>query len=114
MRKRVENYIPKALLAVEHCNIAKDGGIVPKQFNGYISAFGASLRQAGVLATWLFYGNENSSSEEERSKVIAAIEYILGKEVVRNDGSVNAKRDEIEDAATALKLAIRTFKLTKE
>ena len=114
MRKQVERFIPKALAAVEFCQIANGRGEVPKQFNGYISAFGASIRQAGVLATWLFYGNPQSNSEEDRAKVLQAIEHILEKEVVTNHRKLNATRDEIEDAATALKLAVRTFKLTKE
>ena len=114
MRKRIEKLIPRAIDAVDACDIADAHGVVPSQFNGYIASFGASVRQAGLLATWLFYDNAQSGSEEDRSRVLRAIEYILDKEVVPDKRQVNASRDEVEDAATALKLAVRTFKLSKE
>ncbi|SFV51944.1 CRISPR-associated RAMP Cmr5 [hydrothermal vent metagenome] len=110
-RKQIEAFIPKAFEAIEKKKIAKNGEI-PKQFNGYIASFGASIRQAGLLATVLFYANENSGAEEDRKKVVQAIEHIIGKSIVV-DNSVDKKiRTEVEDAATALKLAVRTYKLT--
>jgi len=110
MRKRIENYIPKALEVIKELNIANSNGEVSKQFNGYISSFGASVRQAGLLATVLFYANANSNAEKEREKVVTAIEKIINKNIQQN---INDKRlkSEVEDAAVALKLAIRTFKL---
>lgn len=111
MRSRIERFIPRAIEAVSECGIATEGE-VPKQFNGYIAAFGASVRQAGLLATWLFYSNENSGAEENRGKVLEAIEYIIDKSVLGHSGEVAVSRDEVDDAAAALKLAVRTFKLT--
>ncbi len=115
MHKKIDKYIPKAIEAIEEVGICDKDGVVPSQFNGYISSFGASIRQAGLVPTYLFYGNANSNSEEERSKVIEAIEKILGKELVI-DGKQNpaVSRRDVEEAATALKLAVRTFKLAKD
>ena len=110
MRNRIESYIPRALEAIEKFHIANNGG-VPKQFNGYIASFGASVRQAGLLATVLFYANEQSNAEEDRKKVIEAIEYIIEDEIVKNNRVERSIRAKVEDAAVALKLSVRTFKL---
>ena len=112
MRKQIESYIPKALEAIKNLNIANKNGEVPRQFNGYIASFGASVRQAGLLATTLFYANEQSSAEEDRKKVIDAIEYIIQEPIITQNTTVDRKtRQKVEDAAVALKLAVRTFKL---
>ena len=110
-KKRIESYIPKALKAIEELTISNNGEVA-KQFNGYIASFGASVRQAGLLATVLFYGNANSNSEEDRTKVIQAIEKIIGHEIIEHNNIIaKDTREEVEDAAAALKLSIRTFKL---
>jgi len=113
MRREVEQYIPKAIRAIEDLKIVNKNGEVAKQFNGYIASFGASVRQAGLLATVLFYGNENASAEKERKKVVEAIEFIIGHNIINNDNCSVEKstRAKVENAAVALKLAIRTYKL---
>lgn len=110
MRSRIETFIPRAVEAVSRCGIEKNGE-VPKPFNGYIASFGASVRQAGLLATWLFYSNADSGAEEDRTRVLRAIEHILNKAVVEEKRKVVVSRDEVDDAAVALKLAVRTFRL---
>ena len=113
-KRRIEKFIPKAMEAIEKHGIAKDG-TVPRQFNGYISSFGASIRMAGIVPTVLFFKNSDNA-EEAREKVVEAIETILGESLIDDDNLPNRRvgRDAIEDAATALKLAVRTFKLSKE
>ena len=106
MSRQVEAYIPKALEAIESLNIANDSGEVAKQFNGYIASFGASMRQAGLLSTVLFYSNANSNAEKEREKVVTAIEQIISPATLTHEN-----RAKVENAAIALKLAIRTYKL---
>jgi CRISPR-associated protein Cmr5 len=113
MNKRIEDYIPKAIAALENQKIVKNGS-VPKEFNGYISSFGASVRQAGLLATILFYDNANSNAQEDRTKVIRALEQITSESLNKNTKTTPALRANVEDAAIALKLALRTFKLIKE
>ena len=113
MNKRIEGYIPSAINALEELKIVTNGS-VPKEFNGYISSFGASVRQAGLLATILFYDNANSNSQEDRTKVIRALEKITGDSLNKNTKTTPLLRAKVEDAAIALKLALRTFKLTKE
>ena len=111
MSKKIEKYVPKALEAIVKFEIANNGE-VPKQFNGYISSFGASVRQAGLLATVLFYANEQSNSEEDRKKVIEAIEHIIGQKIVKENNTIDpSTREKVQNAAVALKLCVRTFKL---
>jgi len=118
MNKRTEAYLPKAFEAIEKLKIVKDDTI-PKPFNGYISSFGASIRQAGLLATVLFYSKKNNEDgqigpEEDRYKIVDAIEMIIGKTILTSESTVRtAIRAEVEDAAIALKLCIRTFELVK-
>jgi len=105
-----EEYLKKAIESVKKVGIIRDG-YVPKEYNGYISTFGASIRQAGLLATILFFENESSNALQDRKKVLRAIESILG--IPQNSIKNNLDRDKIEMAAVALKLAIRTYKLKK-
>lgn len=111
MRRAVEQYIPEAIKAIEELKIVNGNDEVAKQFNGYIASFGASVRQAGLLATVLFYGNANSSAEKEREKVVKAIEIMIGHDIINNNSVEKSTRAKVEDAAVALKLAIRTYKL---
>ena len=60
-----------------------DSGIVnrnnysyPSAFNGYISCFGASLVQAGLLPTVIFFERPDSGAEQERHLVILALKLI--------------------------------------
>ena len=105
-----DEYLKKAIESIIEVKIFRDG-YVPKEYNGYISTFGAAIRQAGLLATILFFENDSSNALQDRKKVLRAIEYILDipQKSIRN----NLDRDKIEMAAVALKLAIRTYKLKK-
>ena len=110
MRVKKE-YLEKAIKAVKEVGIYKNN-CVPKEYNGYISSFGASIRQAGLLATILFFENTSSSASQDRTKVLRAIEYIL--DLPQNSIKDNLDREQIEMAAVALKLAIRTYPLKKD
>ena len=107
-----KEYLKRALDSVREVGIYnKNKDCVPKEYNGYIASFGASIRQSGLLATILFFENESSKAMQDRRKVLRAIEYIL--EIPQNSIRNNLDRDKIEMAAVALKLAIRTYKLEK-
>jgi CRISPR-associated protein Cmr5 len=107
-----KEYLKRALESVKKVKIYnEEKNCVPKEYNGYISSFGASIRQAGLLATVLFFENTSSSAAQDRSKVLRAIEYIL--ELPQNSLKDNLDREKIEMAAVALKLAIRTYPMKK-
>jgi len=115
MIKRVEKYLSVAIESVEKY-IAKDGKVA-REFNGYISSFGASVIQSGIKPAVAFFENNNSNAKSARENVPKAILYIIAKKddsllkyVLDNDN--RNTRDKILDAASALKLAVRTFKFT--
>lgn len=106
--------IKRANNALHSCKIIKDGKY-EKEFSGYISSFGASIVQSGLLATVIFYGNEESQAKE-RKKVVEAIEYIIDieKSALRNNLLNDASNEKellkkVTEAAVALKLALRMY-----
>ena len=117
MKKRIEKLIPDAIKVVGDKLKNKDNKI-PSEYNGYISSFGASIIQSGLVPAVAFYANENSKSDQDKYKLLEAI-----KELMKIDTSLlkyvcdnnNQKTKEyIMDIATALKLAIRTYELEKD
>lgn len=133
--RKIEKLLPSALAAATKLKIAKEGenkGKISKQFNGYISSFAASIINAGLLSSIMFYSQSKEKTEAEREKLIEAIEYILKsessnilksndslikvvEELIKNNNTekVSRLKAEILYASTALKLAIRTFPKTK-
>lgn len=126
MNKKLEKMIPYAFEAVEKAHLVKNGAI-SKQYNGYISSFGASVVQSGMLLALIFNHRETERSEKDKKKLMDAIYYIVKE--VRNDKSTPHKnllvyfrnasekkrlKNQTLDAATAIKLVIRTFKLTDD
>ncbi len=114
---------------------------VPKEFKGYISSFGASIIQAGLLPTLAFYSDKSADSKSKRwillqllaqmvetipswknkleeSKANKAsnekilLEHALWLESKDQLKELRAFKQTITDAAIALKLALRTYKLT--
>lgn len=132
MQYRVDHYLPKAFEAIVKVNI--DGkvfishdGTIPKEYKGYISSLGANIIQAGIKAAITFYEAKETGSKSDRRLVNAALKYIL----TNNNSAIEHFSDcaltqvlsgltddvkqqkalEILDAATALKLALRTYKM---
>jgi CRISPR-associated protein Cmr5 len=125
---KIDKLIPAAIDAVKLHVITNNE--VPKEFNGYISSFGASMISSGLLPTMVFFSQEGKG-KGNRTSVIKAIEAILKSKfpdffkpnqtlldvIVQNvpqnnyDARLVAK---IQDAAIALKLAIRIFPKSKK
>ncbi len=136
MNEKINNLIPKAIQAIENSGIVHDD-VVAKEYKGYISSMGASIIQAGLLATLAFYQND-SGKKADSSNLLKAIlvlikpnnstETNLIKYVIDNSikpqingnlvsvGDLDPDKlyvleEEVSDALIALKLAIRTFKI---
>ena len=120
-KKRVDRCIPHAINAIIEEGICKDNKI-PKEFKGYVSSFGASIVQTGLLATIAFYANTNANTKEQRDLVPAAIYSILIKDGLDTskgnyknlfeyvaDNNTKIVKDKICDAMISLKLALRSF-----
>ncbi len=121
-KNRVEELIPKAMESVEKFIIKNNS--VASEFKGYISTFGAGIVQNGLLSTLAFYENKSANTNEDRSSLLKAIFYLIDKKsmeefeesllkyVLEKDDRDYIK-EEIVNAAIAIKLALRTFPVKK-
>jgi CRISPR-associated protein Cmr5 len=111
---RIESLIPQVLTVLK--DEFKDNKI-PKEYNGYISSFGASVMMSGLKSTIAMFENQNAHTQEDRVKLMRIIFRVLTNNqtgklldyVIENESNILKK--EILDIATAIKLSIRTFKL---
>lgn len=105
----------------------KKFGQIPKEYKGYISNFGASLVQSGLVSTVAFFEADDSKSNRDRrilTKLILDVIYknknlkieedknLLGYVLVDNSEK-DIRKEEVINAAIAVKLAIKVFKLTE-
>lgn len=129
MENRVDYFLPLAFKAIEKVKIDDNrfviNGKIPKEYKGYISSLGANIVQAGVKAAITFYEAEETGSKSDRRLINAAIKYILTEHPTPENehygdcklsallvGDIQQKALEILDAATALKLALRTYQMS--
>ncbi|WP_339904725.1 type III-B CRISPR module-associated protein Cmr5 [uncultured Cyclobacterium sp.] len=127
MNKRIEKLLPFAFEAVK--KHLTENGKISSQYNGYISSFGASVIQSGMLMALVFNHRKEAKTEKDRLKMMDAIHHVIEKEVGEeptgdllghfqsfNGNAVVQKRlrAKIMDAATAIKLVIRTYPQKKE
>ena len=123
--KTTAQEIESAKRAIIDCHIVNEqNNTYPSAFNGYISSFGASLVQAGLLPTIIFFENSDSNAEEDRTKVISALKKMLGiadntnmaNYILSKDNNAPIRRcddpayiNKVVKAMTAMKLALRMF-----
>lgn len=96
-------------------------------FNGYIASFGASLVQAGLLPTIIFFAKEDSEAKE-RPLVIKALKKMMGIDkntsmamyVLNKDEGSSLRRcddkafvQKVVRCMTAMKLALRMYEKIK-
>lgn len=121
MKKRIANYIPLALDALQE-KIVKDG-CYDNEYAGYIASFGPTVIQTGLLPATAFYSRKDSGTAGDRKKVGDAIIKVIAPNEYRETTLLldyillhNNKetKEKILDAVIALKLSIRTFKKNKK
>ena len=116
-KKRIEKYIPKA---IEVLDKTFTDGKIPSAYNGYISSFGASVLQSGLLPTLSLFESTNSSAKENKEYLT----YIIFQILTNREDDISLLRfvlsnnqellkPQIMDIAIAIKLSIRTFKLDR-
>jgi CRISPR-associated protein Cmr5 len=131
---RTDQYLPFAFEAINMVKIISgnktiqlaEHNNISSVYKGYISSLGANIIQAGVKTAVYFYEAKESGSSGNKKLVTASIEYILQKaegikrpaadsnlssRFTKNDLNVEQLAKQIMDAATALKLAIRTYNM---
>ena len=126
MKKNITRLLPYADEAVNSIIKTKqDNGrtvkYIPKEYKGYISSFGAAVIQSGLLPALYFnYGSERSV--QDRKLLMNTIFEVMKKayqiesdknllDYAKESNNLNKLKEQILDAATALKLVIRTYKL---
>jgi CRISPR-associated protein Cmr5 len=146
MQKVVDQYLNHAIQLIEgkqggtevidaKHRMSQDGSAVDSEFRGYISAFGASLIQAGLIPTLAFYADREANSAKDRWKILIVLYHLLKGKAQWKDRLTEMKeqkeeqkllrlalalqptelrrlQQDIINAAIALKLALRTYLLT--
>ena len=120
--------IKKADDAIEKAGIVNKEGQYDKVFKGYVSSFGASIAQAGLIPTIIFF-EAKSEQAKERPKLVDALMFLLDsncqdetlaqsllrmraeneKEVYEREEKLLLKK--VTEAMVAIKLALRLYKV---
>lgn len=137
MKKTLQELIPQARQVISEVGMANASGEVSTLFKGYISSFGASIVQAGLLPTVIFFENDSETENKARKKVCQAIYLLIEREKTPNKPTPNVQNYEfnayllgkedgqqrfenprllqkVVDYAIALKIALRTFKMVEK
>ena len=124
-KKRIDSYIDRAVDALKDSGIAQ-GGKIKKGYRGQISTFGAAVTNGSLKAAIAFFSNDVNSSDSDRPLLMKSICYILNLKTdkkaddyestdlyysIEGKNGKAASREEILDAAIALKLAMNFFVL---
>ena len=116
-----DNWIESAIQAISSVQIANANGIYESEYKGYISAFGAAVIQSGLLPAVIFF--ENSDGNQDKKLLVKAIVFVLTSvggytiapdrdfsQFVRLFQDKDTLLNDVNHAAVALKLALRTYK----
>ncbi|MBL0709337.1 MAG: hypothetical protein JJW00_09830 [Sulfurimonas sp.] len=115
-KKRIQKYIPDAMKVL---NDTFQSGVFPSSYNGYISSFGASVMQSGLLPTLAIFENQDAKTKEKKELLTTIILSILdanhSKEtlleyVLTSKEDKRYLKQKIMDISIAVKLSLRTFK----
>jgi len=132
MKKILQDLIPDAIQVIKDTGIASgsDQMKVNSLFKGYISSYGASIVQSGLLSSTIFFENDEGTEQGvgSRRKICQAILLMLDRE--SNPGKIfNANKlmhkyllankkyqdpqllAKIMDKIVVLKIALRTFNI---
>lgn len=140
MKKRIEEMIPLAISAIENYAEFKDGDgqikPIPATYQGSISGMGASILQMGLLPTLaVFADQESGAKDDQRQHLLRIIRSVLENYANYGDKQLlidhatedlckvaasrmshsqrKNLREYLLDAAVAVKLSLRTFKLDR-
>ncbi|WP_073196518.1 type III-B CRISPR module-associated protein Cmr5 [Caloranaerobacter azorensis] len=122
--RRISHYIVKCMEVLDNINsednIVDNEGRIPREFNGYISSFGACIIQNGLLPAVAFFENKNANSQQDRRKLMKIILKVLDEEtkenslfqyLLKNKSEEKILRKEIINIVIALQQVIRTYEL---
>lgn len=131
-KQRVEEYIPLAYDALEECGIAV-GGNIDGSLRSKITSFGAAVTMGSLLAAIAFF-SKKGDAKTERQLLMKAIYIVLLKSenkitaniadeisevdlfnrVRHSPDDPDSLREQIMDAAVAIKLAMNLYNLVSK
>ena len=125
--KKFEKLLERALSVAK---LLSNDGKIDEKIKADISFFGTALMHNGLIPAIALFSDSSTSSGKRRVKLLNAVYYVLKpnlplqdlrisntktlllNEALQNNEQVRLKlRNDIMDAAMAMKLAIRTFQL---
>lgn len=123
----INNMLESADEALKVTEIVSNNGEVKDVFKGYISGFGPSVIQSGLLPALAFYLADEKGSKDKPALVIDAIAKVLyykyaainGKDLFKKciDATSPALKNnfmyDIVNASVALKIMMRTYRFVE-
>lgn len=127
MKNKIEIHLPAAMREIETFYSSNSKKPIKKEYKGYLSSLGASIRMSGLLPTMAVYYNKESNADREKVitwvyNIIQPImnipsdnKTLLAYSIAIQNDQVQSSRllELIQNISVALKLCIRTFPLTK-
>jgi CRISPR/Cas system CMR-associated protein Cmr5 small subunit len=121
----IDRNLPYAYKAIIDAEISKDGK-VNKSYRGQISTLGAAITMGSIKSAICFFSEKaNNNSDVDRSKLLKAISYVLKNSedtreqykkvddfkmyILNSDLDIEALKEDIVNAAIAIKLAMNLF-----
>lgn len=121
----IDRNLPYAYKAIIDTEISKDGK-VNKSYRGQISTLGAAITMGSIKSAICFFSEKaNNNSDVDRSKLLKAISYVLKNSedtreqykkvddfkvyILNSDLDIEALKEDIINAAIAIKLAMNLF-----
>lgn len=127
-KNKINQEMQLAYEALAETGIANKKGEIEKNFRGQISSFGAAITMGSLLAAIAFF-SKDANAEVSRSKLLDAVLYVLKKQgTVKEEtaglfdyaqeyveqGMEAVCREEIINAAIAIKLAMNLYTLVEK
>lgn len=127
MNTELGKWIISADEALKEAEIVTENMSFPSVYKGYISSFGASIIQSGLVAAAAFFEKEDTDSDASRYAVVKAVILLLQKRgILEKDGPAEecslseyaltsaVKLKDVDRAIASLKIALRQYTPVKE
>ncbi len=120
-KQTVNRELQYAYNALSNNRIAKNG-VIDKTFRGQISTFGAAITTGSLPAAIAFFSDDGGSSTERKNLLKAILEVLKNDKLCPDNceslfeysrKNENEAKDNILNAAIALKLAMNLYELKK-
>lgn len=120
-KRKVDELIPQAYMVLKSVKIASSDDKVDKKWRGQISSFGASVATGSLLSAIAFF-NAQGGSDLDRKLLIDAIGKLIESKPENlfkyvctciNNHNERKVKEEVINAAIALKLAMNLYDLRK-